>query len=72
MTISKDFCKEFHKEFLKNLTSVPQRIPKEFPKNFQDFENIQFSTSHLKAEHPFGLVFHQGQKLTDLPSEVKL
>ena len=28
-----------------------------FPKNSQDFENIQFPTSHLEAENPFGLVF---------------
>ena len=27
----------------------------DFPKNFQDFENIQFPTSHLEAENPFGL-----------------
>ena len=28
----------------------------EIPNNIQDFENIQFLTSHLEAENPFRLV----------------
>ena len=34
-----------------------KKIPNNISKNSQDFENIQFSTSHLEAENPFGLVF---------------
>ena len=32
----------------KNSKTIPQTVP--------DFENIQFPTSHLEAENPFGLV----------------
>ena len=39
----------------------PPKKSKTFPNNFsensKDFENIQYPTSHLKARHPFGLVF---------------
>ena len=58
--LSKKFLQ---KEFKKN----PKNSPKKSrinPKNFQtisqkvpNFENIQFPTSHLEAENPFGLVF---------------
>ena len=61
--ISKEFPKNSQripKEFPKN----SKRIPKEFQKQSQkqsqripNFENIQFPTSHLEAENPFGLVF---------------
>ena len=38
-----------------------QRIPKKinFSKNFSDFESVQFPSSHLEAENPFGLVLVQ-------------
>ena len=45
-----------------NFQRNPQKMPKyskkiqELPKNSQDFENIQFLTSHLEAHNPFGLV----------------
>ena len=61
------------KKFLqkKSYKKIPQKKSKKFPKksrkkpkNFQtisqkvpNFENIQFPTSHLEAENPFGLVF---------------
>ena len=44
---------EIPKEFPKD----SQKIAQKFLKNPQDFENIQFLTSHLEAESPFGLVF---------------
>jgi hypothetical protein len=55
LTISK----EFNKEFPKNCQRIPPKFPKNLriPKNSQDFEIIQFPTSHLEAENPFGLVF---------------
>ena len=43
---------------LKEFPMNSQKIPLYPPKNSQDFENIQFRTSHLEAENPFGLVFH--------------
>jgi hypothetical protein len=33
----------------KNFQTISQKVP--------NFENIQFPTSHLEAENPFGLVF---------------
>ena len=64
MTILKEFHKEFPKnfqripkEFPKNSQKITKKNPKKFPKHSQDFENIQFPTSHLEAENPFGLVF---------------
>ena len=41
----------------------PQKKSKKNPKNFSkipNFENIQFPTSHLEAENPFGLAFPMG------------
>ena len=45
------------------MPEIPPKNPEKNPKNFQtisqkgsDFENIQFPTSHLEAEDPFGLV----------------
>jgi len=43
------------KEFPKNSQKIPQKNPIEFPQNSQ---NIQFPTSHLEAENPFGLVLN--------------
>ena len=63
--------KSFQKILLKNSAEKnskknPKNTPLKFwknPKNFQsisqkvpNFENIQFPTSHLEAENPFGLV----------------
>ena len=36
-----------------------QKIPKESPKNSPVIENIQFPTSHLEAENPFGFVYNK-------------
>ena len=43
--------------FESSINNFPKN--QEFPKNSQDFENIQFPTSHLEAENPFGLVFSE-------------
>jgi hypothetical protein len=47
----------------KSSKNIPQKKTKKNPKKFQtlsqkvpNFENIQFPTSHLEAENPFGLV----------------
>ena len=48
---------KIHESPQKSLKILPRKIPDKFPKTSQDFENIQFSTSHLEAENPFGLVF---------------
>ena len=40
------------KEFRKNLNKFQKKIPK----NSQEFEIIQFPTSHLETENPFRLV----------------
>ena len=47
------------KEILKNSPKIPYKFKdsQRICKNPQDFENIQFPTSHLEAENPFGLVF---------------
>ena len=64
----KRILKTFPKNSTKNsqivLQRIPQRIikeliPKEFPKYSQNFENIQFPTSHLEAENPFELIDEQ-------------
>ena len=51
------------KKSLKIPKIFPKKILKKIPrisninlKNSQNFENIQFPTSHLEAENPFGLV----------------
>jgi hypothetical protein len=60
--IPKEFPKNsqrISKEFPKNSPKNSKKFPKNskiFPKNSQDFENIQFLTSHLEAENPFELV----------------
>jgi hypothetical protein len=58
---------EIPQKFPKNSPKFPKKYPpkypkiskkiQELPKNSQDFKNIQFLTSHLEAENPFGLVF---------------
>ena len=56
--------KEFLQKILPKISSqkiFPKKyLPKIFPppisKNFKDFENVQFPTSHMEAENPFGLV----------------
>jgi hypothetical protein len=46
---SKKFPKKIPPKNSKNFQTVSQKVP--------SFENIQFPTSHLEAENPFGLVF---------------
>jgi hypothetical protein len=48
--------KIFQKNFAKK---IPPKNPKNFSK-IPNFENIQFPTSHLEAENPFGLAFPMG------------
>ena len=57
---SQRISKELPNNFQRNVKEFPdnsQRILKEFPKNSQDFENIQFPTSHLEAKNHLGLVY---------------
>ena len=46
------------KIFPKNISQkfFQKKIPTPISKNFKDFENVQFPTSHMEAENPFGLV----------------
>ena len=51
--------KIYPKKFLQKNWKIPKKSENSlnnFLKNSQDFENIQFPTSHLEAENPFGLV----------------
>ena len=57
MRIPKEFLKKvqrIHNKFTTN-SRITQKISKEFKKKSQDFENMQFPTSHLEAENPLGL-----------------
>ena len=53
--ISKEDSKGFPKQLKKKRKKTPKKSPK-ISKEL-DFKNLQFITSHLKAEIPFGLVF---------------
>ena len=44
------------KKFLKSSQKIPNRSKKTISQKVPDVENIQFPTSHLEAENPFGLV----------------
>ena len=43
--------------FQKILPKNSKQLPNNFSISFSDFENIQFPSSHLEAENPFGLGF---------------
>ena len=45
------------KKSSKKIPKKSKKFPINFSKNSWDFENIQFPTSQLEAENPFGLVF---------------
>ena len=40
----------------KNFQKTPKKFPKNSPKSPKIWKNIQFPTSHLEAENPFGLL----------------
>ena len=46
----------------KRIQRKSEKFPKKFSKNCYDFENIQFPTSQLEAEHPFVLFLYLENK----------
>ena len=68
---NKSISKESPNNCPKNTPKIPPKYPQntpKIPKNSQDFENIQFPTSHLEADKPFRLVFWNIYLVDCLPS----